>query len=883
VAKQVVVNPRAELEPRDTDIILSEAEFAQLGLFTQLKRKPTLDKFPGALRLRYYRKGEVVCRQGESGWTAFYVLSSEDALAVREKQLARGDRSINVRAVQKEVQALQQRVASLQAAGDRADELRRALTVYLSLPRRGLPGQGLLQRLAGGLLGGLPVPERDRPATILIDAPTAVDVNRLQAPLHERELFGEMSCLHRTPRSATIVADRDCYLLEMLRNILDQLQKDPGFGAATDEAYKKRILEMHVRRLSLFNYLTEAQFQTVRDDLELVARDAGQLICDEHERSDCLYIVRSGLVKVVKKVSALLGRENIRSWGGLCAALREAEQQPTTPRGKVWQLLPEAARAAVRRTTSTSLPSAGDSQEILHGLNDLIRDPKLPDVKELQPLTKATAFQEEVRDLPANRKNWSEHEVRRYNRKLVEAVFPPEGTQKSVIRAYTRRVGPDCVLSYCSRGDFLGEMGLITGTPRSATCVAAGHPEEGKGEGGRVELVRLSAEVFQRVLEMSPLIRQKVEKLAAERRERDKKRVDAPVFEEASEVVLSERFQELGLIQGQRLMLIDLDRCTRCDECVKACVNTHRDGHSRLFLDGPRFGKYLVPTSCRSCLDPVCMIGCPVGSIHRGDNLEMVIEDWCIGCNLCAKQCPYGSIQMHDIGVIPEEARGWRYLPEVLLGQAAWYRPRFRDGRWPIGQAPFRFGPEFCASLEEPLRRGGSPAPASQAQPICFRYEFRLDGRLCGPGSQFKMEVESSDSDVKVWVNGELQESEKAKGAKREFWLPPNAPPTTAKDAPAAPAPPRRQPLRPGRNVVAVLATPRLDSNAPLLQLRLDEIHRPEVIGPASDEISEKLVTERAVVCDLCSSLVGQVPSCVSACPHDAAMRVDARSEFPVR
>src|SRR5581483_319590 len=123
----------------------------------------------------------------------------------------------------------------------------------------------------------------------------------------------------------------------------------------------------------------------------------------------------------------------------------------------------------------------------------------------------------------------------------------------------------------------------------------------------------------------------------------------------------SERFEELGLVQGQKLMLIDLDRCTRCDECVRACVNTHADGRSRLFLDGPRFGQYLVPTTCRSCLDPVCMIGCPVGSIHRGDNKQIVIEDWCIGCEMCARQCPYGAIQMHDTGVIREESYGWRY------------------------------------------------------------------------------------------------------------------------------------------------------------------------------------------------------------------------------
>jgi Fe-S-cluster-containing hydrogenase component 2 len=41
------------------------------------------------------------------------------------------------------------------------------------------------------------------------------------------------------------------------------------------------------------------------------------------------------------------------------------------------------------------------------------------------------------------------------------------------------------------------------------------------------------------------------------------------------------------------------------------------------------------------------MVGCPVGSIRRRETLEVVIEDWCIGCGLCAENCPYGNISMH--------------------------------------------------------------------------------------------------------------------------------------------------------------------------------------------------------------------------------------------
>ena len=40
------------------------------------------------------------------------------------------------------------------------------------------------------------------------------------------------------------------------------------------------------------------------------------------------------------------------------------------------------------------------------------------------------------------------------------------------------------------------------------------------------------------------------------------------------------------------------------------------------------------------------MSGCPVDSIHRGKHLQIVIEDHCIGCGLCAENCPYGNISM---------------------------------------------------------------------------------------------------------------------------------------------------------------------------------------------------------------------------------------------
>jgi len=106
-----------------------------------------------------------------------------------------------------------------------------------------------------------------------------------------------------------------------------------------------------------------------------------------------------------------------------------------------------------------------------------------------------------------------------------------------------------------------------------------------------------------------------------------------------------------GLYEAQSVLVLDLDCCTRCDQCTKACVEGHgTESHGfpipRLLRAGLRLDNFLVATSCRSCTDAHCMVGCPVDSIHRGKHQQIVIEDHCIGCGLCAENCPYGSIFM---------------------------------------------------------------------------------------------------------------------------------------------------------------------------------------------------------------------------------------------
>jgi len=96
-------------------------------------------------------------------------------------------------------------------------------------------------------------------------------------------------------------------------------------------------------------------------------------------------------------------------------------------------------------------------------------------------------------------------------------------------------------------------------------------------------------------------------------------------------------------------MVIDLDRCTRCDDCVRGCASTHL-GNPRFIRHGPTHGRYMFANACMHCADPVCMIGCPTGAIHRSVGGEVVVNDaTCIGCTTCANNCPYDAIRMVEI------------------------------------------------------------------------------------------------------------------------------------------------------------------------------------------------------------------------------------------
>jgi len=206
-----------------------------------------------------------------------------------------------------------------------------------------------------------------------------------------------------------------------------------------------------------------------------------------------------------------------------------------------------------------------------------------------------------------------------------------------LIRAGFARVSVDLghgqrTLAYLGAGAHYGFDELyaawkgIEDTPMQTSLTALGY----------VDVLRVPAPCLEE--HVFPYVRARPEPLV--------KAADRPIANDARlEWAVDERF-----INGTQAMLIDLDNCVRCDDCVRACASTH-GGNPRFIRHGRTFDHWMVTNACMHCADPVCMIGCPTGAIHRSVEGGMVVinDDTCIGCGTCANSCPYDNIRLTEI------------------------------------------------------------------------------------------------------------------------------------------------------------------------------------------------------------------------------------------
>jgi Fe-S-cluster-containing dehydrogenase component/CRP-like cAMP-binding protein len=491
------------------DRLLSIEPFASIDPASFPASLPLREILRNDARLQHYAPGDIIVREGDYGNSAFLILAGRVRVV-----LAGLAPEVLGRKEQKRIGWLAAMVQSLTRSriAEVRDYSKQLSETHAITAERGDP---------------------DHPHIFLQDVPRVLEATDT-VTLDPGEMFGELAALTRSPRTATVFAEKEATLLEIRwQGLRDLMRRTDALRRHVEQLYRQNSLLVHLRETPLLADLPAEQLAIVADATQFeshgafdwnesyasaVKRRPGDaivdepLIAEEGTPADGLILIRSGFARQSRRygnghrTAAYLGRG--QSFG-----------------------LAEAVAAA-----GSGVPvNWNDSLRAL-GYVDVLRIPQ---------------------------------------RVLEEAVFP-----------------------------FVTPEALAEAVKRQSTY-AVPHREPSNNVADQTSGVDQS---------------------------------------------LLEFLVDHRLLNGQEAMAINLDRCTRCDDCVRACAATH-DNNPRFVRQGHRHGPLMIAQACMHCVDPVCMIGCPTGAIGR-DGLSGVVQindRTCIGCSTCANSCPYDNIQMVEV------------------------------------------------------------------------------------------------------------------------------------------------------------------------------------------------------------------------------------------
>lgn len=383
----------------------------------------------------------------------------------------------------------------------------------------------------------------------------------------------------------------------------------------------------HLRsNISILNGLTPLQMREFMLDSEARFYRAGETIFERNEPGSSLFSIASGSVEVLVDPNDSSKIVNIAT-GSIFGevGLISGRRRGATIRAGADSICVEISRTAALKLQS-SVPAAKRAIE------------RIATERQLLQLLGSGLVSDDLTGI-----------LDSYEIQTVSAGKPvisegEEGDDIFVIRQGSMIVekkvgGKPVFMSYLPAGSYFGEMALIGNTRRTATVKAA----------IKSEVIKLQGAAFKELLAKKPQLLARVKADMAARQ-------DVNSFVEArkdgfSSVVdmysnVANFLVENGIGEATDVLLIDENLCVGCDNCEKACADSH-EGLSRLDREAGRTYAHLhVPTSCRHCEHPHCMADCPPNAIHRGPDGEVFIDDTCIGCGNCQRNCPYGVIRM---------------------------------------------------------------------------------------------------------------------------------------------------------------------------------------------------------------------------------------------
>jgi CRP-like cAMP-binding protein/Fe-S-cluster-containing hydrogenase component 2 len=117
--------------------------------------------------------------------------------------------------------------------------------------------------------------------------------------LDRGEIFGEISALSRYAISAQVTAQTRTTVLQIrLRGLKALMAVSKDFKKALDTRYRERALASHFAQVSLFAGLDPQTMETLKNTVELVSFEPGQVVVEEGAPADAFYLVRGGYLKV---------------------------------------------------------------------------------------------------------------------------------------------------------------------------------------------------------------------------------------------------------------------------------------------------------------------------------------------------------------------------------------------------------------------------------------------------------------------------------------------------------------------------------------------------------------------------------------------------------
>ncbi len=407
------------------------------------------------------------------------------------------------------------------------------------------------------------------------------------------------------------------------------------------------VLEKIRKSIPLLSKLSTLQLRELVLESNILLKEPGDIIFKRNDYSTTFFSIIEG------ELDVLIDQDDVSDatlrtgdfFGEM--ALVSGRRRPGTVRARTKCVLIETPRHVMQKLVDSV-------QSIRRMLNEVA-------IKSVVQVCIGVSLSEsDLNDLASNaiRKSYAAGEELFHEGDEADGLYLIQSGSVTVSRMIG---GREVVLYYVAAGNYVGEMSLISGEPRYGTVRAAIATEAILIENARMR------EIIDRNQEIRSLLDARYLQHLQEQENRQQmetaKDGNAALNNQSTPSNLISFLLQQGVGEATDVLLIDESLCVRCNHCEEACANTH-GGASRLDRDaGPIFASIRVPTSCRHCEHPHCMKDCPPDAIHRAPHGEVYIDDSCIGCGNCQKNCPYDVIQMAVIHEQPEPT-----LWQMLLG-----------------------------------------------------------------------------------------------------------------------------------------------------------------------------------------------------------------------